>query len=132
MNFQCFNFQCLQCLQWFWCSQWLIFSDFSDISAVNFPSLKLNFLPDFTLDLMVDFMRLLMIDDKLNGKLLVKRVGKIDGFRFGSLDGLFPVKLAVNLEVKNPVKLDDFYDPLDKGGDTIEARPPPIPLDWNF
>jgi len=64
-----------------------------------------------------------MIDGKLNGKLHVKRDDKINGFRFGNLDGLFPVKLAVYLEVKNPVKLDDLQDPLDKGVDTTDASP---------
>ena len=64
-----------------------------------------------------------MIDGNLNGKLLVKLVVLIDGFRFGSLDGLFPVKLAVYLEVKNPVKLDDLQDPLDNGVDTTDASP---------
>ena len=60
-----------------------------------------------------------MIDDKLNGKLLVKRDGKINGFRFGNLDGLFPVKLVV----KFPVKLDDFHHPLHNGVDTTDASP---------
>jgi len=73
-------------------------------------------------------MRLLMLHDKLNGKLLVKHDVKINGFRFGNLDTVFPVKLAVKL----PVKLDDLQDPLHNGGDTTEARPIPIPLDWNF
>ena len=60
-----------------------------------------------------------MNDGKLNGKLHVKRDDKINGFRFGNLDGLFPVKLAVKL----PIKLDDLQDPLDKGVHTTDASP---------
>jgi len=52
-------------------------------------------------------------------KLLEKRDGLLGEFRFGNLDGLFAVKLVV----KNPVNLDDFKDPLDKGGDTRDASP---------
>ncbi len=77
---------------------------------------------------MLDFTRLLMDDAILNGKLLVKHDGKINGFRFGSLGVVFPIKLVV----KYPIKLDDLKDSLHNGVDTTEASPIPIPSDWNF
>jgi len=66
-----------------------------------------------------DFMRLLTFAGLIVVKLLEKRDGLLNGFRFGNLDGLFPVKLAVNF----PVKLDDFHHPLHNGGDTTDASP---------
>ncbi len=68
-------------------------------------------------------MRLLMLDDILNGKLLVKHDGKINDFRLVNLDTVFPIKLAVYLEVKNPVKLDDLKDPPHNVVHTTDASP---------
>jgi len=62
---------------------------------VTFLNPNLTSISDFALDFVLDFIHLLIVDDKLNGKLLVKRDGLINGFRFGNLDLVFPVKLVV-------------------------------------
>ena len=83
----------------------------------------LNFTPDLTYDFMLDFTRLLTLARLIVLKLLDNRVGLIDVFRFGNLDGLFPVNLAV----KNPVLLPGLQDPLHNVVHTTETSPSPPP-----
>jgi len=60
-----------------------------------------------------------MLAGLIVGKRLVKRDDLKNDFRFGNLNGLFPVNLAV----KNAIKLDDLKDPLHNGVHTIDTSP---------